>query len=154
MGKRIRIGDVIEIRTSRGLAYAQFQAKEALHGSLIRVLPGFHATRPADLEAVVARKEAFVAFVPLQSMVNRSACEVVANHPLPTHARQFPLFRAGTSDPQTGKVANWWLWDGEQEWVVGNLTEAQRDLPIRSTWTESLLVKNIEMGWTPRTDPR
>ena len=28
MGKRLRVGDVVEIRTARGLAYVQFQLRE------------------------------------------------------------------------------------------------------------------------------
>jgi hypothetical protein len=56
-------------------------------------------------------------------------------------------------DPSTGKVKVWWLWDGEREWQVGELTEEQRGLSFREVWNDTLLIERIESGWTPETDP-
>src|SRR5260370_663958 len=80
MAKNVRIGDVIEIPTGRGLAYAQYCLRKERWGALLRILPGFHQTRPSDLSQVVAQKERFVIFFPLQAAVNRKIFEVVANH--------------------------------------------------------------------------
>ena len=49
MAKRIKPGDVIEIPTSRGLAYAQYALKKEQWGALIRILAGFFEERPTDL---------------------------------------------------------------------------------------------------------
>ena len=57
-------------------------------------------------------------------------------------------------DPQTGKVAIWWLWDGEKEWRVGSLDAKQRKLPIRSVWNDTMLIERIDAGWTAESDPR
>ena len=63
------------------------------------------------------------------------------------------LVRGGVIDPSTRKVKVWWLWDGEKEWRVGEITAEQRGLPIRGVWNDTLLIERIESGWTPETDP-
>src|SRR5262245_42919093 len=153
MGKRVKIGDVIEIPTSVGLAYAQFSHKHDDYGALIRVLPGVHTGRPMDLGGLVDVKETYCVFLWLQSAINRGIFEVVGNHPVPLASRSFPLFRCGLPD-RTGKVRVWWLWDGEREWMVGDIGSEQRKLSIRGIWTDPLLIERIEEGWLPETDSR
>lgn len=151
---RVKIGDVVEISTCKGLAYAQYTHKNRLMGNLLRVFPGFHAIRPADFHAIVTGKPGFMTFFPLGAAVNRGIVAVVSNLPVPDHARPFPLFRAaGNRDRDTGKIKDWWLWDGDKEWRVGNITEEQRMLPIRGIWNDTMLIEQIESEWTPETDP-
>ena len=61
MGRRIKVGDVIEIGT-KGFAYAQFVLKKERWGALIRVLPGFFEKRPSNLCEMVNENERFVTF--------------------------------------------------------------------------------------------
>ncbi|KAB0641126.1 hypothetical protein F7R21_16180 [Burkholderia latens] len=56
--------------------------------------------------------------------------------------------------PPTGKVENRWLWDGENEWMVGQITAGQRKLPIREAWNDTMLINRIEEGWLPEKNPR
>ena len=147
MAKRIKIGDVFEIRTAKGLAYGQYTHKHHVFPSLVRILPGLFPSRPEDLAEIVGRKELFVVFFPLQSAINQSIFQIVGNFQVPESAQRFPVFRAGAPDP-TGKVQVWWLWDGQKEWKVGQLTEEQRGLPIRNIWNDTLLVERIEEGWS------
>ncbi|MHB1003549.1 MAG: hypothetical protein ACYC1B_06965 [Thermoleophilia bacterium] len=155
---KVKFGDVIEIETRKGLAYAQYTHKHnkpPRYGALIRVLPGFHKTRLESFADIVKQKEQFMVFVPLGAMVNRDIVKVVANEPIPEENREFPLFRAGNADTLgDGKVKVWWLWDGENEWKVGEITPEQRKLPIRSVLNDTMLIKRIEEGWTPENDPR
>lgn len=153
MGHRIRMGDIIEIPTKKGFAYAQFTHKHSRYGALIRILPGFFETRPSHFTELAQQREIFTSFFPLQAAVNRGIFEVVAHCAIPEKARQFPLFRDGGVDPTTGKVETWWLWDGEREWKVGEISQEQRGLPIREIINDTLLIERIESGWTPRTDP-
>lgn len=153
MAKRIRIGDVIEIPTAKGLAYAQFSNTHPRYGALLRVLPGFLNSRPSDFLELAQQPETFVTFFPLQAAVGRNIFEIVGNVPVPDFARPFPLFRTGVEDPETRKVKVWWLWDGKKEWKVGDITTEQRKLPLRGIWNDTLLIERIEEGWTPSTDP-
>lgn len=154
MGKRIKEGDIIEIPTAKGLAYAQYVLKNERWGSLLRVLPGFHRARPDDFAEVVRQQERFVTFFPLQAAISQKIFEVVAREEVPEAARSLPLFRAAGFIDLEGKVHDWWLWDGEREWRVGQLTDELRRLPILGIWNDTYLIGRIEEEWTPETDHR
>ena len=149
----VKIGDVIEIMTGKGYAYAQYTHKHPQYGALLRVFRGLYASRPDRLEDILKHEIQFSTFFPLKAAVNRGITSVVANHPVDRLLQEFPLFRAGVVDPTTGKVAVWWLWDGQNEEKVGTLTNEQRKLPIRGVWNDTLLIERIESGWTPETHP-
>lgn len=150
--QRATPGDVFEIATKRGLAYAQFTHRHPQYSQLIRVLRGVFDTRPDDLSALVSADAAFVTFFPLDGASKKGVVELVAHYPIPPEALAFPVFRTGIPDRTTRKVATWWFWDGEKEWMVGSITEAQRSMPIRAILTLPTLVDRIEAGWTPARD--
>jgi hypothetical protein len=150
--KRPAIGDVIEIATPEGLAYAQYTHKHdrpPKYGALLRVLPGIFASRPEEFSELVKQEARFCVFFPLGAAVARQIVSVVGHEEVPEECRPFPLFRAGVKDPATGHVQTWWLWDGEREWRIGKLAPEQRALPLRQVWNDTLLVKRIVEGWSP-----
>ena len=153
MAKRVKIGDVIEIPTSRGLAYAQYSHRKPKWGALLRVFPGFYAERPDDFGPVVEGESAFVTFFPLQAAVGRKIFEVVANLPVPERAQEFPVFRDAGFIDREGRVHDWWLWDGEKDWRPDRPIEELRHLPILAVWNDTLLIERIEQEWTPEKDP-
>lgn len=152
MGKKVQIGDIIEIPTKKGLAYAQYSHHHPRYGALLRVLNGFFNVRPVDCEIFVQKNENFFVFFPLQTAVDRGMFQVISNCPVPESSKLFPLFRTGSPDPTTGKVKIWWLWDGQKEWQVGQLSPEQRKLSIRGIWNDTILVERIESGWRPDLD--
>jgi hypothetical protein len=152
MTKKIRIGDIVEIPTAKGLTYAQMSHNHARYGALLRVLPGYFTSRPSDFNELIHQPETFATFFPLQAALNRTIFDVVSNCPVPDFAKPFPLFRTGVEDPATRKVKVWWLWDGEKEWKVGDITTEQRKLSLRGIWNDTLLIERIEAGWTPSND--
>lgn len=152
MAKKIKIGDIIEIPTAKGFAYAQFTHAHARYGALLRVLPGFFKSKPSEFSEFIQKQEIFVTFFPLQAAVNRGIFKVVTNCPVPDFANSFPLFKTGLPDPVTNKVKDWWLWDGEKEWKIGELKPEQISLPIRGVWNDTLLIERIESGWTANTE--
>jgi hypothetical protein len=145
---KLKIGDVIEIKTTKGLAYALYTHKHKQYGALLRVFRQTYASRPSDLPEVVADSVMFSCFFPLSAAVDQDIVSIVGNVEVPNVLTPFPTFRAGVVDPKTQKVAVWWLWDGENEWKIGDLTQEQRKLPIRGVWNDTLLVERIEAGWT------
>jgi len=46
MAKKIQLGDILQVLTSQGVAYAQVTHKHPEFGFLIRVFPGFHNEHP------------------------------------------------------------------------------------------------------------
>ena len=150
----LKIGDVIEIKTRNGLAYAQYTHKHKQYGALLRVFSVISDSRPVDFEFLVMDEPWFMCFFPLSAAVKKEIVSVVANVAITLEAKRFPVFRSGVVDSSTGKVANWWLWDGENEWMVGSLTAEQRRLSIRGVWNDTFLIERIESGWSPEYDPR
>lgn len=146
---RPKVGDLVEIKTARGLAYAQVTHLHSTYGTLMRMLPSFHEGRPDDLAPIVDQKEMYVAFVALGVPITKGSITVVGNLPVPTWARSFPLFRCGTPNPKTNNVEVWWLWDGENYQRVGRLTAEQRKLPISGIWGDQFLIDRLEQGWRP-----
>jgi hypothetical protein len=156
MAKKARVGDIVEIRTKKGFAYAQYTHKNQQYGYLLQVLPGFHHSPPIDFAPLANDDTTLLAFVPLQAALNRNIFEIVSNVKIPDRKVPFPLFRAagGAADKVTGKLNTWWLWNGERSWIIGGLAPEQRKLPIEGVWNDTLLIERIESGWRPEDDPR
>ena len=148
---RPKLGDVVEISTSQGLAYAHYTHEHSTHpkyGSLLRILPGFHASRPDDFVALVTRAPSFSAFYPLGAACNRKLVTIVANEPIAEGNRAFPIFRSRMS-----RAHPWWLWNGLESWKAGDLSAQQlKDFPPREIWNHALLVERIEQGWRHEFD--
>lgn len=150
---RIKLGDIIEIPTSKGLAYAQYTHRAKGEGGyVIRVLDGLYENRPQNFNELAKNKHRFVTIFPLGAAVHRKIFAIVGHTEIPKEAQQFPLFRAAGFREKDGKVVNWWLWDGENSWRVEKLTLEQYKLPIKSIPNDIALVEMIEEGWTPEKD--
>jgi hypothetical protein len=143
--KRVKFGDIVEITTPEGFAYAQYTHQNATYGQLIRVLPGIYTERPSDIATLAAMPERYFVFFPVGPAANRGLVQVVGPALIPSHAVPFPLFKAG-------KPGNWWLWDGEKEWRVGYLQPGQASLPSRQSWNVAMLVSRIVHGWLPEDE--
>lgn len=149
---KLKIGDIVEINTTKGLAYAQYTHRHKQYGALLRVFGSLFEARPSNFTDLISSNPAFMCFFPLAAAVDQGIVSIVCNLSLPSNAQEFPIFRAGVIDPATRKVGVWWLWDGEREWRIGELTAEQRSLSIRGVWNDTLLIERIEAGWTPETD--
>jgi len=150
---RPAIGDVVEIPTGKGLAYAQYTHEHATppkYGSLLRILPGVYDSRPADLLRLLAEREQFLTFFPLRSELRRKDTRfvVIGNFSIPSFAQPFPTFRNGLPDGM-GKVHVWWLWNGTGERRAGPLTPEIRALSDLGVVNDTRLIEMIETGWTP-----
>ena len=141
-----RVGDIIEIQTPTGLAYAQYTHRHSTYGALLRVFSSIFAARPSDFSAVVNQEPQFSTFFPLATACKRGIVRVVAAETIPSSSSEFPTFRAGLSNTH-GKVETWWLWDGERETKIGTLAPGMERYPIRGVINDTLLVERIVQGW-------
>ncbi|MFO0828716.1 MAG: hypothetical protein U0572_11295 [Phycisphaerales bacterium] len=153
---RPRIGDVVEIATSRGLAYAHYTHEHDVpprYGALLRVLPGLFEQRPLDFSGLVLLAPRFITFFPLGAACNRGSVRIVANEPVPQRSQAFPTFRNSHRDRAEKRVPPWFLWDGAREWRVDKLSEQQlRDYPPLGVWNDTLLTERIAAGWAHEID--
>ena len=143
---RPQLGDVIEVQTPIGLAYAQFTHKHPTYGALLRVLAGTFNARPETFTDVVLLEPQFSTFFPLGSACRHGIVRVVANEAICPALRDFPTFRTSTKG-KDGVWGPWWLWDGEREWQVGTLRPGMEALPPRGVINDALLVERITGKW-------
>lgn len=147
--KRPSIGDVFEIKTPEGLAYIQFSHRDQQFGHLLRVLPGIYKQPPDAFVDVVNLKELFYVFFPLGAALSQGIVRWVAHEDIPDWSQKFPLMRMAGWIDESGKVLNWWLYDGEKEWQVDNLTSEQESLSLAQIWNDTLLIERIVGRWSP-----
>lgn len=143
---RPQIGDVIEIPTPQGLAYAQFTHKHPSYGALLRIMPGLFNSRPGSFSNLVPSEPQFSTFFPLGAACSRGIVRIVANESISTPLRAFPTFRASVKG-KDGVWGAWWLWDGDKEWKIGELKPGMEALPPRGVINDTLLVERIVGGW-------
>jgi hypothetical protein len=150
---RPRLGDVIEVETPKGLAYALYtheHREPPRYGSLLRVLPGPHNERPTDFARLVEQEERFSVFFPLGAALNRRIVRIVANQEIPKAKRPFPIFRArNVSD---GVAGPWWIWDGKKE-RLARRRDKWTPRALYQIWNDTLLIERIASGWSPALDP-
>jgi hypothetical protein len=146
--KRLKIGDIVEIKTKKGLSYAQYTQKDPLYGALIRVFRLIFQERPPSFKEFVHGDIQFITFLPLRYYVKDGTLEIVAHEEVPEQAQTFPVFKGHNGIHPDGSIV-WWLWDGEKEWKVGReLTEEQKQYPESGTINYKALVTSIEKDWT------
>lgn len=149
---RTKFGDVFEIKTARGLGYFQFVNKHPEFGQLIRVLPGIHEERPADLSKLSAEKEVYFVFFPVTAAVSKALVEKIGNFAVPIWAQGIPLMRRPGARAPGGKVLTWFIVNDRGEKLVKELSEDQRQLSLAVIWNDTLLAERIAAGWKPSDD--
>jgi hypothetical protein len=162
MAKRqMRVGDVFEIDTPAGLAYAQYTHDAGHLGQLVRVLPGIYSSRP-DLVLLAKERELYFVFYTLEYALRAKQVKVVSNHAIPDWAKEPPLMRkAGGLGNAEGRRLNWTIGpalklstmeDLQQALKVRGLSPEQAKLSIAAVWPHPVMVKNIARNWAPERD--
>jgi len=151
MARRPRLGSIIEIRAADGLHYAQVthnHREPPVWGWLVRVFVGSHTHRPKSFDSIAAGPVQFSTFYPVGSAANAGLVEIVGDAPVSAENGKFPIFKSGVENPVTGQVDIWYLWDGNREWRVGQLSEEMLGYPILEITTGDLLHRRVEANWT------
>ena len=152
MAKILKIGDIFEIRTPKGLAYMQYTLKDAAMGHLIRILPGIFKDRPDSFKNIALSKELYFIFFPLAAAVNRKIVSFVANEEIPSWARKKPIMKREGGITREGKVLNWFINEGERQIIVDSLTEEQKKYSPEAIWNDTMLIERICKGWLPKDE--
>ena len=168
-GGVVDIGDVVEITTPNGFAYAQLTHDHPEHGAVLRILPGLYESRPADLAALVRQRERYVTryalhyalrLILMDDEFDEAPKLAIVNEmfPVPERNRRFPLFRSPKApDPVTGEISSWFLWDGRGHTMareIEQLTAEHLDLPLGVIPDHRQFIEQIVSGWSPRDDTR
>ncbi|WP_434608436.1 hypothetical protein [Pseudomonas sp. R1-7] len=148
MAKKVKLGDILQVLTAQGVAYAQVTHKHPEFDFLIRVFPGFYNEKPKDFSAVVEREPQFSAFFVVQSAVNQGLLSVVENVPVPESLQVFPIFRSRNGSPG----GSLWLWDGkDSSRLEREFRPDELKYPTEGIISAPLLVERIEKNYRAET---
>lgn len=150
--QKVKIGDLLEVHTSKALAYLQYIGKHPEYGDVIRVLPGQHESRAAGLSKAVAERSGYLAFYSACAAVARGIVEIVGSCPVPTEIEMPRRLRRAGARGRAGEIFSWIIEDDGQEVVRKELTEVERQLPIAAIWDHELLILRIAEGWSPEQE--
>jgi len=152
--KRVRLGDLLEVVTPRGLAYVQYAGKHPEYGYAIRVLPGFFQTRPQDW-TTLASQQGYFTFYPVSAAVSQGLIAIAAHHPIPL-GRELPsTFRRRGAIAPDGRVMTWLIFgNGGPETLRTTLSPEEKRLSIASIWNHAFLVDRLIEEWRPDKEPR
>jgi hypothetical protein len=140
------------VTTPRGLAYVQYTGKHPEYGPAIRVFPGaFFEVRPQDWEPLFSQG-GYVTFYPVGVALSQGAVGIVGNLPLPPGEGPPVRFRRPGWVTKEGKVALWFICEGEQEVRRTELSEEERRLPIAEIWNHEFLVHRLVVEWRPELE--
>lgn len=146
---RMRLGDVVEIPTAKGLVYGQLSHTHAMAGEVLRILPGYFESRPAGLESLVAGPTRYFVLLAVDVAVRRLHMFQRLQHlPVPEHVKRFePIIVVPFSEDE-GPVM-WKLWDGESEWISPTPMHEGRRLPQPSSHSPRLVIDELGAGLEP-----
>lgn len=139
-----RPGDIIEIRTDKGLAYVHLTHNHESYPPVIRLLKGLHQGRPADLERFAAENVRMTAMIPIETALARLGLdrEKAGHLALPQAERRFPTFRTPIRDKR-GEVIYWWFWDGQGLSYATELDEEQQSMPLRDVMSSGQFLQEL-----------
>jgi hypothetical protein len=154
LAKSIKLGDMFEVETSKGLGYFQVIYSNQKMGECVRAFEEIYPGRINDIDALAAKQHMFITFIPVIYMARIKLAVNVGNAAIPEFAQKLPLFRSGLPDVN-GHVKTWWLSNEEtgEEKKYGPLTPEILPLPRAGIWTPRLLILGIEQGYRLSNDP-
>jgi hypothetical protein len=153
---RLRRGDIVEFKTARGYAYAQFINEHKMYGTVMRVLPGVFAKRLADFEALVNKEGGWCAFWYIKDALQHKEVKVVGRAEIPKQYQKLPVFKEADRSFATALVRGWSIWDGKTTSgrPVAELSEAEKKYPLVEVIFTDHVIKRINKRWKPEDECR
>ena len=150
--KRLRPGDLFEIRSDGGVALIHYIGRHETQGHTVYVYPKWYESRA---EALRDKKPAtgYVTFYPAQSAVLQGLAEIIDTRPLPTGASLPTRYRRPGAPGRNGKTLAWIIVEPDgREVLKRKLTAKERKLPIAATWSHAGLIACITDGYRPELE--
>lgn len=149
--KSVKIGDVFEIVTKRGMAYFQcVKEAKSTECEVIRILPGVFSTdQTKNLDKLVKQRELFFIQFPLKYAVKKNCVKLIGNYPVPDEVTLPKCYR--DKHIVRGEFINWHIVDAETLNIraVKELSEEEKRLSPAGIWNDTLLAERIAEGWKP-----
>jgi hypothetical protein len=144
--KKLIIGDIFEIATSKGNAYLHYAFKDNTLGDLIRVLPGLYQNIPLDLDKLVLGEEDYFLYFPVCLACRRKLVIKVGHNSVKSYSK--PKFMR-SDEYLNGEFRCWHIINSEtwKRESVQILSTEQKKLSAWGHWSFPLLIENLENNW-------
>lgn len=146
--RRIKVGDIFEINTTKGRGYLQYVYGHPTIGELIRILPGLYEAAHPDFISLAASKELYFVHFPLKAAYRRSIVKLIDNFELPPDLVLPKKMR--TKHVVRGDFVAWHIVDYDT-WkieAVKELSPEQIKLSPWGSWNDTLLIERMASEWT------
>lgn len=146
--KKINLGDIFFVETSKGYALLQYIFEDHRTGSLIRVFDGFFEdVNKIDFNQILIKK--FDVFFPLKlafkkKMVNKVEGVNLKADNIPSKMTSVLIIRGEFKGWHVVNVDDW-----KRELKI-ELTDEEKDYSEWGIWNFQLLLERLEDNWTPR----
>lgn len=136
-------GDIVEIETSKGLAYVQLTHLHPSYPPVIKFMKGPYENRP-DNVTVLTAESAPVAMVPLSAVLRKLGLKhcCIGNMDIPRSEQKFPIFRMPIRG-KAGEIIYWWFWDGQGLTFSTELADHQEKLPMREVMSSERFLEQL-----------
>lgn len=145
--KRIKLGDIFEIKTANGYAYLHFVFKDEKVGELIRVLPGVYQERPHNVSELAMKGERYMVYFPVSAALRKKIIELVSFY----QADDFTKPKLMRMEHWVrGEFLGWFIVD-TNTWkmnLVKTLTNEQKKLSPWGIVNDTLLIERINENWS------
>ena len=99
-----RLGEVFELDAPQGMIYLQVVRSHDMWGWLVRVIPGYFESRPADLASIIEQPAPRKVFCMVELVLHDPPSgRRLGEFPIPPGEDVYPLFSKGALDPVTGR---------------------------------------------------
>jgi hypothetical protein len=145
--KRVKVGDVLELRVGKHFAYLHYIGRHPDFGDAVLVSPRLYDRQVKPTEVF---SDGYVAFYPAGAAVAQELVGVAGNFPPIAMPRRFRRWGAMSGD----RVTTWIISDDSGEIVKSVLSKKDLQLPILGIWNHEYLIERIAEGWRPEHEGR
>ncbi|UOY05999.1 hypothetical protein L0P88_18940 [Muricauda sp. SCSIO 64092] len=144
--KKIELGDLFELETSKGKAYLQFvkYPKDTSEVEKIKVFYSLFQEEPKSIEKMVVSEDYFYLDFPLKAAHKKNIVSFVGNVALDKEFSCPKYYRTENPFGEGWHIVNSETWERES---VETLTEEQKKLSPWGVWNDTLLIEKLENNW-------
>lgn len=147
--KRLKAGDIIEIKTTKGYGYFQCMIVDKTEGDLIKVFNKVFENPESNLDSILSVDDTYFFSFPLSYALKRKLVSIIGFKEIETDF-QTPLFMR-TKHIIRGEFLGWHIVNTNTLFrkLVKELSEEEKKLSEFGIVNDTYLIEKLDSGWSP-----
>lgn len=148
--KRLKAGDIIEIKTTKGYAYFQCMVVNKTEGDLIKVFNKVFTHQETDINTIISIEDTYFYRFPLSYALRRKLVTTIGFAEIPEDFEP-PLFMKDKHIIR-GEFLGWHIVNTKTLFnrLVTELSDEEKSLSEFGIVNDTYLIEKLDSGWTPR----